>query len=159
MNSDLDHLVHVGDHQQQTLRSGVGGGQSTSGQRAVDGTCSTSFGLHLNNLDGVAKDVLPAGSRPLINVVGHGAGRGDGIDASYFAKCVADVGGSGIAVHSFEFSCQNKIPPKVFKFRPVYHSTSNRICKAFIRVITRKNMEKRICLHFLEKWGMILANI
>jgi hypothetical protein len=26
------------------------------------------------------------------------------------------VGGSGIAVHSFEFSSQNEIPPKVFKF-------------------------------------------
>jgi len=39
------------------------------------------------------------------------------------------VGGSGIAVHSLKFSCQNEIPPKVFKFRPKYHITFRRICK------------------------------
>ena len=109
-------LVHIGDHQQQALRSGVGGGQGTGGQRAVNSTGSTSLGLHLNDLYGVAEDVLPAGSGPLVNVVGHGAGRGDGVDASNLSKRVADVGGSSVAVHGFEFSCQNEIPPKGFKF-------------------------------------------
>jgi len=39
------------------------------------------------------------------------------------------VGGSGIAVHGFEFSCQNEIPPKVFKFYLEYHNTKILICK------------------------------
>jgi len=133
-------LVHVGDHQQQTLGSGVGGGQSTGGKRAVDSAGSTCFGLHLNDLDGVAEDVLPACGGPLINVVSHGAGGGNGVDASYFRKGIADVGGSGIAVHGLEFSCQDEIPPKVFKFRPVYHSTFESICKAVICVQSRKNL-------------------
>ena len=109
-------LVHVGDHQQQALGSGVGGGQGTGGQRAVNGTGGTSLGLHLNDLYGVAEDVLTTGSSPLVNVIGHGAGRGNGVNASNLGKGIADVGGSGVAVHGFKFSCQNEIPPKEFKF-------------------------------------------
>ena len=107
-------LVHIGDHQQQTLRSGVSGGQSTGSQRAVDSTGGTGLGLHLDDLDGVAEDVLPTGGRPLIHVVSHGAGRGDGVDASDLGKGIADVGGSGIAVHGFEFSSQNEYLLKYF---------------------------------------------
>ena len=122
-------LVHIGDHQQQTLGCGVGGGQSTGGQRAVDSTGSTCLRLHLNNLDSVAKDVLPTGSGPLIHIVGHGAGGGNGVDASNLSKGIADVSGSSIAVHGLKFSCQNEIPPKVFKFRRKYHTTFAKVCK------------------------------
>ena len=52
-------LVHVGDHQQQALRGGVGGGQRTGVERAVHGAGGAGFGLHLRNLDGGAEDVLP----------------------------------------------------------------------------------------------------
>ena len=107
-------LVHIGDHQQQTLGGGVSGGQSTGSQRAVDSTGGTGLGLHLDDLDGVAEDVLPTGGRPLIHVVSHGAGRGDGVDASDLGKGIADVGGSGIAVHGFEFSSQNEYLLKYF---------------------------------------------
>ena len=33
---------------------------------------------------------------------------GDGVDASDLSKGIADVGGSSIAVHGFEFSSQNE---------------------------------------------------
>ena len=58
-------LVHVGDHQQQTLGCGVSGGQSTCAQRAVHGTGSAGLGLHLNNLDLGAEDVLQTVGGPL----------------------------------------------------------------------------------------------
>ena len=74
-------LVHVGDHEQQALGSRVGGGQGTGGQRAVHGTGGAALGLHLAHLHLRAEDVLPTGRRPLVDQVGHGAGRGDGIDA------------------------------------------------------------------------------
>ena len=112
------------------LGSGVGGGQSTGSQGAVNSTGSASLGLHLNDLDGIAEDVLTAGSGPLVHVVSHGAGGGDGVDASDLSKGVADVGGSGVAVHGFEFSCQNEIPPKGFNFCRIYHSTFCPVCKA-----------------------------
>ena len=107
-------LVHIGDHQQQTLGCGVGGGQSTGSQRAVDSTGGTGLGLHLDDLNGVAEDVLPTGGRPLVHVVSHGTGRGDGVDASDLGKGIADVGGSSIAVHGFEFSSQNEYLLKYF---------------------------------------------
>ena len=127
-------LVHIGDHQQQALRSGVGGGQGAGCQRAVHSTGGTSLRLHLHNLNSVAKDVLAAGSGPLVHVVSHGAGRGDGIDASYFSERVADVGGSSIAVHGLEFSSQNEIPPKVFNFCRPYHTTFLAVCKVMKRL-------------------------
>ena len=99
-------LVHVGDHEQQALGRGVGGGQRAGSQRAVNGTGGTGLRLHLDDLDTVAEDVLPALSRPLVNIVGHGAGRSDGVDARHFREGVADVRGSGVAVHRLEFSLQ-----------------------------------------------------
>ena len=69
-------LVHVGDHQQQALRGGVGGGQRAGGQRAVDGTGSAGLRLHLDNLDGGAEDVLLTAGRPLVHIVCHGSWTG-----------------------------------------------------------------------------------
>ena len=60
-------LVHVGDHQQKTLGSGKGGGDGTGTERTVDSACGAGLGLHLNNLDLVAEDVLQACSAPLVN--------------------------------------------------------------------------------------------
>ena len=40
-------LVHVGDHQQQALGGGVGGGQGAGGQRAVHRAGGAGLGLHL----------------------------------------------------------------------------------------------------------------
>src|SRR5215208_6451164 len=41
-------LVHVGDHQEQTLCCRKGGGECPGLKRAVDCTCCAAFGLHLN---------------------------------------------------------------------------------------------------------------
>jgi hypothetical protein len=43
------NLVHVGDHQQQALGSGKGGGEGTGLQCAVYRTSRTTFGLHFYN--------------------------------------------------------------------------------------------------------------
>jgi len=45
------------------------------------------------------------------------------------------VGGSGITVHSFEFSCQNKLPPKVINFLLTYHNIEMSFCKVSKRNI------------------------
>ena len=97
-------LVEVRDHQQQSLRGGVGGGQSAGSQRAVDRTGSAGLGLHLNDLDGVAEDVLLALSGPLIHVVSHRAGRGDGVDAGNLSECIGYPCSCVVGVHGFLFS-------------------------------------------------------
>ena len=86
-------LVHIGDHQQQALRGGKGGGNSTSAQGAVHCTGCTSLRLHLDDLDLVAEDVL------LVHRVSHRRRRGNGVDGSDVRVGIGYMGGSGIAIH------------------------------------------------------------
>ena len=106
-------LVHVGDHQQQALRSGEGGGNSTCTQRAVHSAGSAGLRLHLDDLDLVAEDVLLTGCGPLVHRVSHRRRRGNGVDSSHVRVGVCYMSGSGIAIHGllcsrhFSSSIQN----------------------------------------------------
>ena len=97
-------LVHVRDHQEQALRGGVRGGEGTGVERAVHSTGRAGLCLHFLHLYGRAENVLSAGSRPLVNIVGHGAGRSDRVDSCDFGECIGYVGGRIVAVHGFEVS-------------------------------------------------------
>ena len=98
------NLVHVGDHQQQALGSRVGGGQCTSAQRTVDGTSGTGLGLHLNNVNGRTEDVLLAPRGPLVDMIGHRAGRRNGIDSRHLGVRIRYVCGGLVAVHRLELT-------------------------------------------------------
>ena len=103
-------LIHIGDHQQQTLGRGVGGGQRASAQRAVDRAGRAGLGLHLNDLDLRAEDVLLPVGAPLVNKVGHGTGGRDGVDGSDLGKRIADVRRRVVAIHRLHFSYHNEPP-------------------------------------------------
>ena len=105
-------LVHVRDHQQKTLRRGVRRGQSAGAEGAVHRAGSTGLRLHLRDLDSRAEDVLQASRGPLVDKVGHRGRRGDGVDAGDFGKRIGYVSRGIVAVHRFEFTSQNKLPPK-----------------------------------------------
>ena len=92
-------LVHVGDHQQKTLGGGEGGGDGAGAQRTVHRAGSAGLGLHLNNLDLVAEDVLQPRRAPLVDGVGHRARRGDGVDSSHIGKRICHMRRRGIAIH------------------------------------------------------------
>ena len=94
--------VHGRDHQQQALRSGVGAGQGAGLQRAVHCAGRAGLRLHLDQLYGLAKQVLLAVGSPRIHVVSHGAGRSDGVNGSYLSKRIRHVCGSFITVHRFK---------------------------------------------------------
>ena len=97
-------LVHVRDHQEQALRSRVGGGQSTGAQRTVNGTGCTCLGLHLDDLDRGAEDVLATLGRPLVDMVGHRAGRRNGIDSRYLGVRIRNICGRLVAVHRLKLT-------------------------------------------------------
>ena len=97
-------LVHIGDHQQQSLGSGVGSGQRAGIQRAVHRACRAGFRLHLLDLHRSAEDILLPRRGPLVHEVCHGAGRRDGIDGRYFGERVGHVRRGVIAIHRFQFS-------------------------------------------------------
>ena len=92
-------LVHVGDHQQQALRSGEGGGNSTCTQRAVNCAGCAGLRLHLDDLDLVAEDVLLTCCGPLVHRVSHRRRRGNGVDGSHVRVGICYMSGSGIAIH------------------------------------------------------------
>ena len=64
-------LVHIRNHQEKTLRSGVGGGQRTCGKGAVNCTGSARLGLHLNYLNLLAEDVLNSCGGPGVGHLCH----------------------------------------------------------------------------------------
>ncbi len=96
-------FIHIGDHQQETLRCGVGGGEGTGLQRAVNGTGGTGFALHLDHFHGLTENVFSAACTPFVNVFGHRRRRGDRIDGGHFAKHVGYVRSSAVTVACHEF--------------------------------------------------------
>ena len=97
-------LVHVGDHEQQALGRGVGRREGAGVEGAVNSAGGAGLGLHLLHLNGGAEDVLQSRGRPLVNIVGHRAGRRDRVDSRNLGKGIRNVRGGLVAVHGFEFS-------------------------------------------------------
>ncbi|MPM69303.1 hypothetical protein SDC9_116248 [bioreactor metagenome] len=97
---DVDHrrgelpgdLVHVRDHQQQTLRRGERRGQRALGQGAVQRPRRAALGLHLDHLGDLAPDVRTTVCGPLVRKLSHAGGRGDGVDRDDLAERMRDAG-------------------------------------------------------------------
>ena len=97
------NLVHIRDHQQQTLGSCVGRCQRTCLQRAVNGTGSTGFRLHFLYQYCFAEDVLATCGSPFIYVFSHSRRGGDGVDSGYLGEHIRDMCSSLVTITSNEF--------------------------------------------------------
>ncbi len=97
------NLVHVRNHQQQTLRSCIGCGEGTCLKRAVNRTCSTAFALHFLHEHCLAEDVLTSCRSPFIHIFSHCGGRGDRIDSGNLCEHIRDMRSSLVAVTGQEF--------------------------------------------------------
>ena len=98
------HFIHIGDHQQQPLRGGKGGGQRPRRQRTVHRTGHAALALHLDDAHRFAEQVQPAGRRPGVGQLRHHAGRGDGVDGRHIGIGVGHMGRRGVAVHRLHVS-------------------------------------------------------
>ena len=98
-------LVHIRDHQKQTLGCGIGGSQSTCCQGAVNGTGCTGLGLHFHNLNGIAHNVFQTAGTPGVGYVRHNGRGGNRIDSSHFGKRIRSMRRRGVAVHGKFLSC------------------------------------------------------
>ena len=65
-------LVHVRDHEEQTLASGEGSGEGTCVECAVHSTCSTCLRLHLLYQHCLAEEVLATCCSPFVHILCHG---------------------------------------------------------------------------------------
>lgn len=97
------YLVHIGNHQQKTLRCSERGGQRSGLQRTVNGSGRSGFGLHLDNLDRFAENILAPDGSPLIDQLGHRGRRGNRVDCSHFAEHIGDMGRSIVTVAGNKF--------------------------------------------------------
>mmetsp|Transcript_4104 Transcript_4104/g.6021 ORF Transcript_4104/g.6021 Transcript_4104/m.6021 type:complete len:587 (+) Transcript_4104:4359-6119(+) len=91
-------LVHVGDHEHETLRSRIGRREGASLEAAVKRTGSTTLGLHLRDRDSLSEAVLQALARPLVNHLTHGGRRRDRVDEGHITESVGDVCGGLVSV-------------------------------------------------------------
>ena len=96
-------LVHVGDHQQQTLGGGEGGGQAAGLQGTMHGAGGTAFALHLGHLNDLAEHILLAESGPLVHEFRHRRRRGNRIDGRVLTEQIRHVSRGEIAITSDEF--------------------------------------------------------
>ena len=107
-------LVHVGDHEEQALGRGVGGGESAGCEGAVDRTGCAAFGLHLYDADFLTEQVLFSMRCHVIHDLSHRGGRSDGENRGNVGERIRDVCGSGVAIHGFEFLCHDFFSPLLF---------------------------------------------
>ncbi len=96
-------LVHIRQHQQQSLRTGEAARLRTGLKRTMQSASSTGFGLHLNDSRHLAPNVSLPLRTPHVGQFSHRRRRGDRVDRTDITQPVSDGGGGLITV--------NTVPP------------------------------------------------
>ena len=97
-------LEHVGDHEQEALRGGKCGAESTSLQCAMKRAGRAAFALQFFHDGQCAPDIFLAFRAPLIGPLGHRRRGGDGVDGDDFGETIGDRGGGLVAIENYHFS-------------------------------------------------------
>ena len=98
------NLIQIGDHEQQALGGGKGGGQRAGGQGAMDRACGAGLGLHFHDIDAVSKNISTVLVGPFVHMLRHGRGGRDGVNGSDFCKRIRHVAGGRVGVHTLKGS-------------------------------------------------------
>ncbi len=78
------NFIHVGNHQQKTLGSGISACQGTSRKHSMYRARGSGFGLHFPHYDLLAKNVFRALYAKLVHDFRHGRRRRNGVNGSCF---------------------------------------------------------------------------
>ncbi len=95
------NLVHIGQHQQQPLRSSKGSGERTRLQRAVDGAGCTAFTLHFDDVRHRTPYISDVLRGPVIGMLAHRRSRSDGINGDHFIGFMGHVCARFVTVQCF----------------------------------------------------------
>lgn len=90
------NLIQIGDHEQQALGGGKGGGQRAGGQGTMDRACGAGLGLHFHDIDAVSKNISTVLVGPFVHMLRHGRGGRDGVNGSDFCKRIRHVAGGRV---------------------------------------------------------------
>lgn len=111
------NLVHAGNHEHQTLRGGERRAQQTSREGAVQRTRSAGLGLHdergarantyfhFGNHDLLSEHVLQSLVCPVVAVLAHARGRGDGEQHGRIGDLINGVGSGFITINGHSLMC------------------------------------------------------
>ncbi len=99
-------FVHIGNHQQETLRCGEGGGECAGLQGPVQCARSAAFALQFFDDRKRAPDILSAFGAPLVSPLGHGGRRGNGVDRDNLGESIGNRSSSLVSIdnHRFQFT-------------------------------------------------------
>ena len=97
------NLIHIGDHQEQTLRRRIGSGERACGKGPVNGARRAAFRLHLRDFELLAPHIGAARGCPFVGGLRHRRRGSDGVDGGNFRERIRDVRCSGIAVDGHFF--------------------------------------------------------
>ena len=111
------NFEHGGNHEEQALGSRIGGGQRTSLQGAMACASSTSFRLHLDNINGITEDILLSFCSPFVNLFCHNRRRCDREDSSNFCKCIGSICSSRVTIHYYIVFFHNHFRPFLWLLR------------------------------------------
>ena len=94
-------FVQVGNHQQQPLGGGEGGGECPGLECAMHGPGRACFGLHFDDGGDVPPQVRPSFGRPLVGPLAHRRGGGDGVDGDDFVDFMSHHGGGLVGIYGY----------------------------------------------------------
>ena len=94
------NFIHIGNHQQQTLRSGVGACQCARAERAVHSARRAALGLHFCNSYLLTPHVGSARGSPFVRNLRHRGRGGNGVNCGYLREGVRNMACGGITVDS-----------------------------------------------------------
>ncbi len=105
-------LVHVGDHQQQSLRGGEGRGERSGLEGAMYRSGCASFTLHLDDVRNASPRVGHGLRGPLVSPLAHRRRRSDGVNGDDFTYPISDMSDGLVGVHGLELAL-HEIPRSI----------------------------------------------
>jgi|GEM_PF-5211306 len=93
------NLVHVGNHQSETLTGRKRRCQRTTLKRTMNGTSRTTFCLQFDYARRRTPDIALVLGAPKVSQFSHGRSWSDWIDGDDFACAIGDMGSSLITIH------------------------------------------------------------
>ncbi len=125
------YFIHVRDHQEKPLGSGVRRGEGPGLQGPVHGRGRSRLRLHFHHPDHVPEDICKPVGGPFIGVFGHRRRGRDRIYRGHLGEGISDMGRRHVSVHRFHFvfaaRCGHVLSPRlpVVSFQYTNPSISN----------------------------------
>ena len=110
-------LVHIRNHQEQTLRCRECRAEGASLQGAMNGSRRAAFALHLNDRRHCPPQVSYALGRPLVSPFPHRRRGCNWIEGDYFVERIGDTGNRFVCVNGLNLRCHQSVLPCVSEYR------------------------------------------